>query len=153
MPARDDAEAMTQIDDLMASIESLARLFSSRALYANLADRAGIAVSQQGMQILRALVRHGRQPVARLADRAHMDVAAVSRQVRILEEAGFVDRRADERDGRVAVIAATAAGARVYRRMLAAQQRQLDESLRSWSPAQRAHLAELLDRFQRDLRS
>ncbi|MBI2705208.1 MAG: MarR family transcriptional regulator [Actinobacteria bacterium] len=140
-------------DDLNELLESLGRLLTSRQVFTGLAELARVDVSQQGMQIMRALNRNGKQPVATLARHAMMDIAAVSRQLRLLEAQGLVKRQTDASDGRVAVISLTAAGSRAVKRMLAVQHRQLDKSLAGWSPAQRRQLVANLDRLCADLRT
>ena len=78
--------------ELLAAIQRLSRLMSSRQASSRIAAAAGADLNQQGVQILRALYRHGEQPIAGLAAVAHMDISAVSRQLRPLEEAGLVRR-------------------------------------------------------------
>lgn len=148
-----DKAGRDRTDELMGLLEGLGRLLSSRQLYAGLAVLAHVEVSQQGMQILRALNRNGKQPVAALARHAMMDIAAVSRQLRLLEAEGLVKRQTDASDGRVAVISATPAGTRLVKRMLSVQHRQLEQSLVDWSAPQRKQLLATLERLEADLRS
>jgi hypothetical protein len=76
------------LEQLQASLQRLGRLLASRQIASRLATVAGAEVSQQGAVLLRALLRDGEQAVAALASAAAMDLGAVSRQVRLLEDAG-----------------------------------------------------------------
>lgn len=140
-------------EELLAAIHRLGRLMGSRQVSSRLADAAGAEVSQQGVQLLRALLRHGELPIAGLAAAAHMDISAVSRQLRPLEEAALVRRQAAADDGRVALVELTPAGARLARRIRQVGLRHLAESLSDWSDRDRDQLATLLGRLVDDLQA
>lgn len=140
-------------DELLAAVQRLGRLMASRQVSSRIADVAGVDISQQGVQIVRALLRDGECTIAGLAAAAHMDISAVSRQLRPLEEAGLVSRTAAADDGRVALVALTPAGERVGRRIREVGLRHLGESLSGWSDRDRAQLARLLTRFVADLQA
>ena len=140
-------------DELLAAVQRLGRLMASRQVSTRIAEVAGVDISQQGVQIVRALLRDGECTIAGLAASAHMDISAVSRQLRPLEEAGLVGRSMAADDGRVALVSLTTAGAGVGRRIRKVGLRHLDESLADWSDRDRAQLARLLTRFVADLQS
>ncbi|HEX5097515.1 MAG TPA: MarR family transcriptional regulator, partial [Acidimicrobiia bacterium] len=93
----------------------------------------------------------GRQSMVSLAASASMDIGAVSRQVRELEELGAVRRLADPDDGRVALLELTAKGRRMAENLRAVGIRHLDEALRDWSVADARTLTALLGRLVDDL--
>lgn len=138
-------------DELLAAIQRLGRLMGSRQAAGRIAEAAGAEISQQGIQILRALHRHGEQPIAALAGLAHMDISAVSRQLRLLEEDDLVGRAAAASDGRVALVSLTPAGTRVARRIRAVGLRHLSDALADWSGDDRADLSRLMARLVDDL--
>lgn len=140
-------------DDLLVAVQRLGRLMASRQVSSRIAEIAGADVSQQGVQIVRALHRDGECTIAGLAAAAHMDISAVSRQLRPLEESGLVRRATAADDGRVALVALTPAGVRVGRRIREVGLRHLDESLASWTERDRTQLARLLTRFVADMQS
>jgi DNA-binding MarR family transcriptional regulator len=140
-----------EVEDLSASLQRLGRLLASRQITSRITTAAGVEVSQQGVTLLRVLLRGGQQPVNVLAAAAGMDLGAVSRQVRMLEEAGAVVRSSDPDDGRVALLELTTEGRRVAERIRSVGMRHLEEALRHWSDADEALLAELLLRFVDDL--
>jgi DNA-binding MarR family transcriptional regulator len=86
-----------------------------------------------------------------LAAAAGMDLGAVSRQVRMLEQAGAVTRSSDPEDGRVARLRLTPEGRRIAERIRAVGMRHLEDALGEWSDDDEQRLAELLRRFVDDL--
>jgi DNA-binding MarR family transcriptional regulator len=90
---------------------------------------------------------HGRE----LAARTGLDPSTVSRAAAPLVGLGLVERRADPDDGRVSVLALTAAG----RGALADAHRWfgevLDRALADWAPDQVAALCTALGRFTQDI--
>lgn len=124
---------------------------ASRRTASGLAAAAGTDVSQQGVQLLRALSRHGELPVARLARAAQMDLGAVSRQVRRLEGDGLVRRSADDDDGRVVRISLTTGGADLARRIHEVGVGHLADALAGWDPRDVERLTTLMGRLVDDL--
>jgi DNA-binding MarR family transcriptional regulator len=138
-------------EELLAAIQRLGRLMGSRRAAARIAEAAGADVSQQGVQILRALHGHGEQPIAALAGLAQMDISAVSRQLRLLEEEDLVRRATAASDARVALVSLTPAGRRVAKRIRTVGLRHLSDALAGWSERDRADLVRLLSRLVDDL--
>jgi DNA-binding MarR family transcriptional regulator len=138
-------------DALLSAIHRMGRLTASRQVAARIAGAASAEVSQQGVQLLRAVHHAGELPIAGLAGAAHMGIAAVSRQLRPLEEAGLVTRASASHDARVTLISLTAAGRTLAERIRAVGLRHLDSALAGWSGEDRARLAALLTRLVDDL--
>jgi DNA-binding MarR family transcriptional regulator len=139
------------LDELTASLQRVGRLLASRQATSRVTTAAKVEVSQQGAALLRALLRHGKQPVAGLATVASMDIGAVSRQVRPLEDLGAVRRSRDPDDGRVALLELTAKGRRMAENLRAVGVQHLGEALADWSEDDSRALAALLARFVDDL--
>jgi DNA-binding MarR family transcriptional regulator len=138
-------------EDLLLAIQRLGRLMGSRQVSSRIAGAAGANVTKQGVQILRVLYRSEKQSVAVLATAAHMDIAAVSRQLRLLEEAGLVQRASTARDGRVALVSLTPSGRRVAKRIREVGVRHLTNAMHDWKPSERAELARLMTKLVEDL--
>jgi DNA-binding MarR family transcriptional regulator len=138
-------------DDLLLAIQRIGRLMGSRQVSSRIASAARAEVTKQGVQILRSLHRFGEQPIAGLASLAHMDVAAVSRQLRLLEDAGLVKRAADVGDARVALVSLTPSGRRTAKRIREVGLQHLTRALQDWEPDDRKDLALLLTRLVEDL--
>lgn len=139
------------IDELMASLQRLGRLFASRQVSSRITTAAGVEVSQQGAALLRALLREGQLSVAALAASTPMEIAAVSRQVRLLEKAGAVERSSSPADGRVALLDLTPEGRQLAERIRAVGVQHLKEALAGWSKADERTLARLLGRLVDDM--
>jgi DNA-binding MarR family transcriptional regulator len=142
---------ISALEELQASLQRLGRLLASRQVSARITSMAGVEVSQQGVALLRALRRGGEQPVAALASSAAMDLGAVSRQVRLLEEAGAVRRSRSPEDGRVALLDLTPEGRRMVDRIQAVSVRHLEEALQGWSDDEELTLARLMQRLVDDM--
>src|SRR3954454_8681523 len=136
-----------EIEDLSTSLHRLGRLLASRQISSRITTAAGVEVTQQGTTLLRVLLRGGRQSVNALAAAAGMDLGAVSRQVRLLEDAGAVTRSSDPDDGRVALLELTPEGRRIAERIRAIGMRHIEDALRDWPDRDERLLAELLARF------
>jgi DNA-binding MarR family transcriptional regulator len=139
------------VDELMVALQRLGRLLASRQVASRITSVAGVDVGQQGVTLLRVLLREGEQPIAVLATAAAMDLGAVSRQVRILEDAGVLRRSRSRDDGRVALVELTAEGRRMAERIRAVSVRHLEEALRDWSATDERMLARLMQRLVDDL--
>lgn len=141
------------IEELTTSLQRLGRLLASRQVASHLAAAAGVEVTQQGAALLRVLLREGRLSVAALAAAVPMEVAAVSRQLRLLEGAGAVRRSASPDDGRVTLVDLTPTGRDLAERIRAVGVRHLEDALADWSPADQRRLATLMRRLVDDLRA
>ncbi|MCU1602291.1 MAG: MarR family transcriptional regulator [Frankiales bacterium] len=86
-----------------------------------------------------------------LAGMLEVDLSVVSRQVRSLEDAGFVQREADPADARAALVSATAAGRHAFEMTKQQRTEVLDEVLADWPEAERELFVTLLSRFNDQL--
>ena len=111
----------------------------------------GLGVSETNLGALRLIQRYGPIAVTEIARRLEIDQSNASRQVRSLEEQGLVRRTVDPDDRRVARLGITAAGKRVLAKVRAVALNDYAVALEDWSAADRAQLAELLDRFRHSL--
>jgi DNA-binding MarR family transcriptional regulator len=145
--------AGTDLDAVERAIEQLLRLYSSRKVHAQMASAAGVAVSQPGSSLIRRLQEEGELSIGELARLTRMDPAAAGRQIRLLEEAGLVERTRDADDGRVVMVRVTPEGADVRRRLGMVGERHMADVLSDWSSTDRRQLAALLPRFVDGLRA
>jgi DNA-binding MarR family transcriptional regulator len=149
---RPSAAAPVPSDDaLNVALERLRRLMGSRSVYARQAEAAAVALPQQAVQVLSTLAGQPPRAVAEVARAARMDVGAVSRQLRILEDAGLATRKASPTNGTVVLTAATRAGDELASRFRDVGRSQLERALATWSPAEREQLGRLMLRFVEDL--
>jgi DNA-binding MarR family transcriptional regulator len=144
------------VDDDVAAIqrglEQLDRLRASRNGHAGLTAAAGVDVSRPAYALLRRLDEHGPTNLGDLARGTGMDAASTGRQVRRLEELGFVARAADATDARVTTVSITPDGRDARRRVAEVLEAHLRDALGRWTAAERRTLGELLTRLVDDFR-
>lgn len=97
------------------------------------------------------LVDDGPMRPTLLATLLEVDLSVVSRQLRALEDAGFVRREADPADARAALVSPTATGRQALLETRTLRASVLREALAGWPDADRAELVRLLARFNVDL--
>lgn len=134
-------------------ITRLQRLLSSRRVHSGMASAAGVTLSQQALQVLRALAEQPPQAVSDVARAARMDNGAVSRQLKVLEDEGLVRRQASPAHGSIVLVEATPAGRRVNQRYEHVRGGQLSRALESWTTEERQDLGRLLLRLVDDLQT
>jgi DNA-binding MarR family transcriptional regulator len=139
------------VEPVRRGLHRLQRLLGSRRPWAALGDAAGIDLAQQGLQVLEVLHDGEPRSMAELARLARMDAAAVSRQVRELEDRGLVVRRPSTVHGRVVLIEPSAEGRTSARRLHRLRDQHLVDALASWTPEERAVLGRLVLRLVDDL--
>jgi DNA-binding MarR family transcriptional regulator len=144
-------EAEPDLEGVRLGLHRLQRLLSSRRSSSALAVAAGVDLPQQVIQVLQVLQDGEPRSVADLARMARMDGAAVSRQVRVLEDRGLVRRHASPTHGRIVLIEPTDEGLAAARRLGELGHRHLVDSLAGWSPEDRDALGRLLLRLVDDL--
>ena len=147
MPAGRDDDAIER------ALEQLLRLNASRKVHARQVAAAGVRVSAPGLALLRRIQEEGPLSLGELARRTEMDPAATGRQIRALEDEGFVRRDSSADDGRVTVVRVTPAGREARRRIDEVMGSHMEGVLATWSDADRSDLARLLTRLVDDLRS
>lgn len=136
-------------DPLQAAIIRMQRLFTHRRVFGLAASVAGIDISQQAMQVLTVVAQEGPLTLGDVAHRARMDAGAVSRQIRPLIDADFIERRPGP--GTSVIVQATAVGAATVDDFQAVRDGQLSRALADWTDEDRERFAELLTRFVDDV--
>src|SRR5436305_5618566 len=92
------------------AITALNRFARSRKLDPIHAGESGVNLGLAAYGVLRQVVAHAPVTLGELAEVCHMQPSALSRQVKLLEEGGFIARSPHADDARVSVVVATAAG-------------------------------------------
>ena len=98
-------------------------------------------------QALWRIVEEGPLRPTALAGLLEVDLSVVSRQVKALEDVGFVSRAPDPADARAALVSATTAGLAAFEQTKQQRTEVLEEVLAGWPEADRADLSRLLTRF------
>jgi DNA-binding MarR family transcriptional regulator len=104
-------------------------------------------------QALWRIVDEGPVRPTALAGLLGVDLSVVSRQVRSLEDVGFVQRQPDPADARAALISATDSGLRAFETTRQQRNEVLAEVLADWPAQDRTELVRLLTRFNSELES
>ena len=102
------------------------------------------------MGVLGTLDRSGPLRVSSIASRAGMVATLVSRELRLLEASGFIERSTNGEDGRVVVASITPAGREAYAKLRAASVAAAADALAGWKAPELADLARLLSRMADD---
>jgi DNA-binding MarR family transcriptional regulator len=144
-------ESRTDLTALADGMRRLQRLGASRRVHAALSEATGVDLPQQALQVLSAL--DGTMAVAELARAAHLDVGAASRQLRLLEGEGYVQKSASPDHGSIVLVKATARGRAVARKVFEVRNRHLEGALAEWPAEDRHELASLLQRLVDDLQA
>ncbi|MEW6477349.1 MAG: MarR family transcriptional regulator [Actinomycetota bacterium] len=142
-------------DDVIVRLEraltGMVRLLQLPRVVARVVGGSGPGLERAAYGALRRIHDQGGLRLSELAAELELDASTVSRQVRQLEAAGLVARRADPGDGRASVVVLTPAGKRVLGRVAAARRRFVAEVVAGWSEEDRVALAGLLERFGGDV--
>ncbi len=91
--------------------------------------------------------------VSTVADALNTDQPRASKLVAAAVEAGLVERRADQADGRRSLLARTPAGVEVTEQVHGFRRRLISSALASWDKSDVSDFARLLNRFMTDFAS
>jgi DNA-binding MarR family transcriptional regulator len=137
---------------LQSAIVDLQRITNSRKLHGVRAARAGVTISPVAGSVLRHIVEGGPLRPALLAERVRMQPSALSRQLKVLEAEGYIERVPIPGDKRGWLVRVTQRGRGIVQRLERADEDLLAGQLRNWSAADLQTLNELLDRLIHDFR-
>ena len=108
-------------------------------------------VDRAGYLALRILDQLGPTSINALADALHLDASTVTRQVAVLDAAGFVRRRIDPMDRRSSIIALNAEGRRTMRQVEKERRHLLEAILGDWDVGEMGALGRVLTRLNLSL--
>ncbi|QIZ98118.1 winged helix-turn-helix transcriptional regulator [Leifsonia sp. PS1209] len=140
--------ATRENDEAIASVEEQFTVLFNK-VSAGMRDRAaGVHPDLQpvGFKLLSTLARTGPVHAGALAGMLSTDKSVVSRQVRILEDLGLVERRSDPEDRRASYLVATTEAIEKVNEVRASDQRVFYSNLRKWDRGDVEQLASLLAR-------
>ena len=109
------------------------------------AEKEDDELSDSQTAILAYLVREGSGTIGRLSEYERVTPPSMNRTVNRLEEAGYVERTADQTDGRKVVVVPTERGVELVAETRRRRDAWLHQRLRTLSPEQRAILAQAAD--------
>lgn len=135
-------KATTSTDS--AAIASRLRVSATR-LARRLRQESSAGLTPSQLSALTSVERQGPLTLGRLAEHERVAPPSVTKVVTKLEEAGFVERRLDERDRRVAWLSITAAGADRLAQIRQRKTEWLAARLDALDDRERSRLADALD--------
>lgn len=138
---------------LQGAIVDLQRITNSRKLHGVRASRAGVTLSPVAGSVLRHIVDEGPVRPVLLAERMRMQPSALSRQLKVLEGEGCIERVAIPGDKRGWLVRVTRRGRGMVQRLERADEDILTGQLRNWSTTDLDALNDLLERLIHDLRA
>ncbi|MCU1513248.1 MAG: hypothetical protein JWO10_338 [Microbacteriaceae bacterium] len=144
-PARESHAA----DEAIAAVEQQFAVMFTR-VKSTMRDRAARVhpeLQPIGYTIIRTLVRFGPARASVLAADLNLDKSIVSRQAKILEELGFIERLPDADDGRASFLEATQLAVEKVDAVRVTDQEALYDSLRDWQIVDLLKLSELLGKL------
>lgn len=149
--AMDEAEAPT-IDQATVAVEEQFGIMFTRVRSSMRARAARVHPQLQpaGYKILTSLLRGGPTHAGALVEHLATDKSVVSRQLRLLEELGLVEREVDPADRRAQLLAATELARNQVAEIRRKDQGLFYSRLRAWPLDDVRMLAELLGRLNRD---
>jgi len=136
-------------DEAIAAIEQQFAVMFSRvkSTMRGRASRVHPDLQPLAYNILRTLLRGGPARPGTIAEELNIDKSMMSRQVRLLEDIGFIVRQPDEEDGRAALLEATPDAVVRMDAVATVDRATLYESLRDWGVPDLKKLGELLARL------
>jgi DNA-binding MarR family transcriptional regulator len=137
---------------LQNAIVDLQRITNSRKLHGLRAARAGVTISPVAGSVLRHIVEEGPLRPALLGERMRMQPSALSRQLKVLEAEGCIERDPIPGDRRGWLVRVTQRGRGIVQRLERADEDIIADQLRDWSAADLDTLNDLLDQLIHDLR-
>jgi DNA-binding MarR family transcriptional regulator len=138
---------------LQIAIVDLQRITNSRKLHGLRAARAGVAISPVAGSVLHHIVEEGPLRPALLAERMRMQPSALSRQLKVLDAEGCIERVPIPGDRRGWLVRVTPRGRGIVQRLERADEDIIADQLRGWSTADLDTLNDLLDQLIHDLRT
>jgi DNA-binding MarR family transcriptional regulator len=147
-----DPQVLAGVSALEAELSTLlrrSRAFSeeiARSVHPDL-EAAAYGLLSRIVDAFTAVPGGGALRAADLADHFGIDKSTVSRQVRLLEQLGLLERVTDPADARALLLQPTEVGLSRLQVVRAARRGRLNASLAEWQPSDIAELARLLGRF------
>lgn len=125
-------------------IQQLGR--SYRAFVAGFETHTGQSMAR--WRILVLLDRHGELSQKQLVRELAIDPAAITRQLKALEQLGMVERHSDTQDARVTNVALTAAGRQAVQSTMAQRNEYIERALGDWQVSEIEAFSAMLVRLE-----
>ncbi|MAJ88840.1 MAG: hypothetical protein CL416_04470 [Acidimicrobiaceae bacterium] len=134
-----------------SAVQRFQRLRAGKTTHAALVDAVGVELTQQSLRLL--VAAQDGQKASELGRATHMDAAAVSRELRRLENKGLIERSPSPHHHAGVIIHLTEAGRRTREKVIALREGHLTQALAGWRAEDVALFAQMLERFVTDLQA
>nr|MDT0667717.1 MarR family transcriptional regulator [Micromonospora sp. DSM 115978] len=101
------SQASQEVVELETAVSQMAYLLARTRQHERMRAASGVPLDRAAMVVLRKLDESGPVRLGELAEALHVEAPHVSRQVQVLERAGYATRAPDPRDGRAHVVQLT----------------------------------------------
>lgn len=144
---------MSRQDDLRDidfAFTRVGRIGRGRAATRLRAEVSGVDLTNAAVGVLGALHKGGPMRASALAEAADTEAPLVSRELRNLTAAGYVETRPDPNDGRGRIVSLTKKGRTTYERFRAGADRITAHAFRDWDDEEIAQLRAFMRRVVDD---
>ena len=138
---------MDDVDDLADAISMIVAWSARNDVQQETLRRARCDLPPTALWSLSRIARSGPIRLTDLAGDLGLDPSTITPQTKRLEQAGFIARKPDPRDGRAVLLDATRAGRSLLERTQAIRGSMLAELLTDWSERDLASAARILTRL------
>jgi Transcriptional regulators len=138
-----DHQALENIEIEMAVLQ---RFLASVATYRKIGN-----LDRAAYLLLHRIIHEGATGVKAMADEFHLDISTISRQVRGLEEKGYVSRISDTSDRRAYFLEATELGRKEFNDYKQHALMKVSELLKNWSDEECKIFGLLLKKFNHSI--
>jgi DNA-binding MarR family transcriptional regulator len=132
---------------VQAAVTTVGRVQHSHRARRQIEDRSGVPLGPTTIATLAAIHTLGPVRHRAVARRAGLQPSRVSKEVRVLVDAGMVTEHADPADRRAVLLEATEKGADAHARYVSAAEETLAEVLAGWTDRDLHRLADLTTRL------
>ena len=140
-------ETLETLSDVM---KSFMRGGDTLRVRRRVARRAGLDLDGPGLMLLDAIHTLDAPRLSDLATKSYLDLSVVSRQIRHLEQAGFVERQPDPDDARASRVHLTETGGAALQRLAEARLDMLRQLFSDWNAHDVDTFTNLLRRHSAD---
>lgn len=137
-------------DELHAILLQLTGVMTRPDVDARFLARAGVKLDRALFPLLTRIGVTGPIGAVELAALVGRDHSTISRQTTKLEELGLIERSPSETDGRIRLLAPSAAGKRMLASFARTRRKLMEEHFRDWSEQDKAQLLRLLKKMTLD---
>ncbi|MBQ89686.1 MAG: hypothetical protein CL433_12750 [Acidimicrobiaceae bacterium] len=134
-----------------SAVQRFQRLRAGKTTHAAVVDAVGVELTQQSLQLL--VAAQDGQKASELGRATHMDAAAVSRELRRLENKRLIERSPSPHHHAGVIIHLTEAGRRTREKVIALREGHLTQALAGWRTADVVLFAQMLEQFVTDLQA